>query len=122
MTDPKGKKLPANYMDLVYVPAPELSWSVGKDGIVEFRMEHKGFFPKIAQTFFHKPRFSQIRMDAYGSTLWQALDGKNTVFDVLGVMEAAFPDEREKMLNRVVAFLRTLQTNRLIVERHSPQP
>ena len=110
----KTRKLSANYMDLVFSKNAEIQWRVKEDGFVEVDMENKGFFNSVAQKFFHRPRVSHIALDKYGTTLWLTLDGTATVNDVLNKMNEAFPDERDKMLNRVVQFLTTLETWKFI--------
>ena len=110
----KTKRLSANYMDLVFVKNEDRPWNQKENGIVEIQMENKGFFNAVAQKFFKRPRFSHISLDAYGSKLWLSLDGKNTVMQIVQVMEEAFPSEKDKMLNRVVHFLTTLETNKFI--------
>ena len=111
----KTRTLSANYMDLVFTKNAEIQWRVKDDGLVEVDMVNKGFFNSIAQKFFHRPRVSHIALDKYGSTLWLALDGTATVNDVLNKMNEAFPDETDKMLNRVVQFLTTLETWKFII-------
>ena len=110
----KTRKLSANYMDLVFIKNADILWRVKEDGIVEVDMVNKGFFNSIAQKFFHRPRVSHIALDKYGTTLWHALDGTATVNDILEKMNEAFPDEQDKMLNRVVQFLTTLETWKFI--------
>ena len=106
---PKTKKLSANYMDIVFVRNESRPWRQKNDGIVEIDMENTGFFNALAQKFFHRPRVSHISLDKYGSALWLALSGNATVNDVLQKMNEAFPAETDKMLNRVVQFLATLE-------------
>ena len=110
----KTRKLSANYMDLVFTKNAEIQWRVKEDGLVEVDMENKGFFNSLAQKFSHRPRVSHIALDKYGTTLWLALDGTATVNDLLNKMNEAFPAERDKMLNRVVQFLTTLETWKFI--------
>ena len=110
----KTKRLSANYMDLVFVKNEDRLWNQKDDGIVEIDMENKGFFNVIAQKFFKKPRISHISLDKYGSTLWLGIDGKNTVNDLLIIMQESFPREKEKMLNRIVQFLTTLELHSFI--------
>lgn len=110
----KKKKISQNYMDTVLVPNPERKWSEREDGIVVIHMENKGFYHRIAQKFFHRPKVSHIALDNYGTAVWKALDGKHTVYDVVCLMQEQFPDERELMLNRVITFLHTLQVNRFV--------
>lgn len=111
----KTRTLPANYMDLVFTKNAEIQWHVKDNGFVEVDMVNKGFFNSVAQKFFHRPRVSHIALDKYGSTLWLALDGTTTVNDILNKMNEAFPDETDKMLNRVVQFLTTLETWKFII-------
>ena len=105
----KIKKLSSNYMDIVFVRNEEFPWRQKDDSFVEIDMENRGFFNWIAQKLFKRPRISHISLDKYGTKLWLALDGKATVNDVLLKMKNAFPEESEKMLNRVVHFLATLE-------------
>lgn len=114
---PKIKKLPSNYMDIVFVINENTPWRRKDDGFVEVDMENRGFFNAVAQKFFKRPRISHIALDKYGSTLWLALDGKSTVNNVLQKMNEAFPDEKEKMLNRVVHFLNTLEIHKFVVRQ-----
>ena len=110
----KTRKLSANYMDIVFSKNAEIQWRVKENNMVEVDMENKGFFNSIAQKFFHRPRVSHIALYKYGTTLWLALDGTATVTDVLNKMNETFPDESDKMLNRVVQFLTTLETWKFI--------
>ena len=105
-------------MDTVFIPAAGLHWQQGKDGMIVLDMVNTGFFHGIAQKFFHKPKVSHISLDAYGTKLWLALDGKRTVYQVVNAMEQAFPEEADKMLNRVVTFLRTLQIHHFICDKN----
>lgn len=113
----KKKKLPPNYLDIVFIPAKDLHWEQRKDGMIVLDMVNKGFFHTIAQKFFHRPRVSHIALDDYGTKLWLSLDGQRTVHQVVSAMEQSFPEETERMLDRVVTFLRTLQVNHFICDR-----
>lgn len=110
----KTKKLPANYFENIPVPREDHPWRTKKDGMVEVDMENKGFYHSIAQKFFHKPRVSHIALDKYGSAVWKSMDGKNSVMDIVHIMENSFPEEKDRMLDRVVTFMATLQRNRFI--------
>lgn len=116
----KKQKIDKNYLDIVFIPNPERKWSEREDGMVVIDMVNKGFFHSIAQKFFHKPRVSHIALDQYGTTLWKALDGNRNLFDVIHVMEEVFPDEKDRMLDRVVTFAHTLQVNHFICENSIP--
>lgn len=111
---PKKRKVSRNYMDSVYVPKEGQVWREKEDGSIEVDMEHKGFYHWIAQKLFHRPRVSHIGLDQYGSALWRGMDGSHTVYDLVLLMEEQFPEEQERMLDRVVTFMRTLEINHFI--------
>ena len=110
----KKLKISKNYFDGVPRRQEDRPWRVKEDGIVEIDMENKGFYHFIAQKFFRKPRVSHISLDRYGSVVWQSIDGKNTVLDVIHIMEKEFPGETDRMLDRVVTYLATLQRSGFI--------
>ncbi len=111
----KKKKVSANYFDSVPIRGSERPWRVKDDGLVEIDMENKGFYNTIAQKLFKKPRISHISLDKYGSVVWKNIDGKNTVMDIIHTMESEFPKEKDRMLDRVVTYLATLQQNGFII-------
>ncbi len=104
-------QVPANYLESIPHRGSAYAWKEREDGIVEIEMENKGFYNSIAQKFFKKPRVSYIALDVYGSAVWKLVDGKNNVLDVVHGMENAFPDEKDRMMDRVVTFMATLQSN-----------
>ena len=103
------RKIPLNYMDIVFAHNEKILWRQKENGSVEIDMENRGFFNAVAQKFFNRPRISHIALDEYGTQLWLFIDGKMTVNDIFSAMKKSFPDESEKMLNRVVQFLSTLE-------------
>ncbi len=110
----KKKKVSMNYMESIPTKNPERPWRVKEDGIVEVDMENKGFYHMLAQKFFKKPRISHISLDKYGSVVWQSIDGKNSIMDIVKTMEESFPDEKDRMLDRVVTYMAILQNNRFV--------
>jgi len=115
MSKKKTKKISQNYMDTIMLRNPGYKWSEHENGIVVIDVINQGIHHKIAQKLFNKPKTSHISLDKYGSVLWKAINGSNTVYDILNIMSDTFPDERDSMLNRVVAFMQTLQRNKFIL-------
>ncbi|MCH5332512.1 MAG: PqqD family protein [Agathobacter sp.] len=111
----RQNKIARNYMDIVPKHSPNRPWRVREDGMVEIDMENKGFYHSIAQKFFKKPRISHIALDKYGSVVWQNIDGKHTIYEIAQIMEQEFPEEKERMLDRVVTYFATLQRSKFIV-------
>ena len=114
----KKRKIPANYMESVPLHSENRPWRETDDGMVEVDMENKGFYHSIAQKFFHKPRVSHIALDKYGSVVWKSINGENNVMDIVHIMENAFPEEKDRMLDRVVTYMATLQRTKFITIKH----
>lgn len=108
------RKIPANYMEQIPMRDDKHPWRMTVDGMAEVDMEHNGFFDRIAQRVFKKPRTSHIALDKYGTVVWKSMNGENTIADIVQIMEEAFPDETDRMLDRVVTFIITLRHNGFI--------
>lgn len=108
------KTISVNYMDIVFVPAKDKKYNIDEKGIVTIDVVNTGFYNRLAQKLWHKPVVSHISLDKYGSQVFSSLDGTNTVNDVLQIMYECFPDEKDRMLDRVVTFFHTLETNSFI--------
>ena len=112
---PKAKVVSGNYMDKIPHISEGHEWRELDDSNVEVDMPHKGFYAKIAQKFFHKPAVSHIKLDEYGSVVWKSIDGERTIYDIVGKMNEAFPEEENDMLKRVITFISTLEMNKFVV-------
>lgn len=110
----KKQKISQNYFDSVPHRREDRPWRLKEDGMVEIDMENTGFYHFIAQKFFHKPRVSHIALDQYGSVVWKSIDGRSNVMDIIRIMEKEFSGETDRMLDRVVTYLATLQRSGFI--------
>ena len=54
----KKKDAGKNYLDFVPVRNPSFDFNVADDGIVTIAVEWQGFYHRIAQRFFRRPRVS----------------------------------------------------------------
>ena len=111
-----AKKQKENYLNYIPVRNAQNSWEE-KDGLVTIHMVHRGFYSKIAQTFFHMPRVSHIDLDAYGSFLWKRIDGETTVGALAEALKAEFGKEAEPLYDRLVKYMQILRNNRFILFR-----
>ena len=121
------KKDSKNYLDYVPVKNPEVEYEIGDDGIVTVYIEWNGFYHRIAQKFFKRPRVSDVKLDGYGSFVWLAIDDVKDVHQLSKELDEKYPkmeqlskelDEKypkmEKSLSRLIKFLEILHDNRLI--------
>lgn len=106
--------IPQNYMDKVPFKASERPWQENENGIVEITVTHTGFYARLAQKYFKKPQISYISLDNYGTVVWKNINGKNTIYDIVKLMEKAFPNEKYRMLERIVTYMAALETNKFV--------
>ena len=85
------KKQSENYLEYVPVRTPETEFTVDETGIVTLTKEWTGFYNRIAQRFFHKPRVSHIALDGYGSFIWKLIDGERDVYAISQKLDTAYP-------------------------------
>ena len=102
-----------NYLDYIQVKDPEIQYHTDEKGIVTLEIEWKGFYHRIAQRFFHRPRVSDIKLDAYGSFVWLIIDDISDVHQISKKLDEKFPG-MEKSLSRLIKFLEILHDNHLI--------
>ena len=90
-----------NYLD--YVPSHNTvyTYTKNKRGLITIRVPNTGWINQMAQWFFGMPKVSSIQLDAYGSYIWEQIDGKR---DVLA----------EPLYERLIRFLETLRENKYI--------
>ena len=103
-----------NYLDRTPVRNPAMEYTVNDQGLVTVEVEWTGFYHRVAQKFFHKPRVSQIHLDRYGSFVWLQIDGEKTVHRLSLALEEEFGG-MEKSLARLIKFLEILHDHRFIV-------
>lgn len=111
----RKKVLPPNYMDFIPMKNPAFHWELNDKGRVVIDEPNTGFFNRIAQRFFHRPKVSHISLDGYGSYIWKLIDGKNTMYDISEEVKAHFGKKAEPLLNRLVEFFRILKSHDFIL-------
>lgn len=102
-----------NYLDYIPVRNPEIEYETDDKGIVTLFVEWKGFYHRIAQKVFRRPRVSDIKMDEYGSFVWHCIDDTKDVHQLSKELDVRFP-KMEKSLSRLIKFLEILHDNHLI--------
>ena len=110
----KKKKISnQNYMDFIVVKNPEIEYETNDKGQVTVMIEWRGFYHRIAQRFFKRPKVSAIKLDDYGSFLWQSINDQKTVHQLSLDLQSQFP-KMEKPLARLIRFLEILKDHHLI--------
>ena len=102
-----------NYLD--YIPQVNKKWELTKEGMVEITVENTGMFNRIAQKVFKKPRYSFIKLDEFGSCVWQEIDGKKTIYEIGQILKVQHQKAADQLYERLAKFMGILERNRYIV-------
>lgn len=108
-----SKKIAENYLDHIPVKNPEIEYETNESGKVTVFIEWKGFYHRIAQKIFRRPRVSDVKMDDLGSFVWLSIDDEKDVHQLSKELDAKYP-KMEKSLSRLIKFLEILHDNHLI--------
>lgn len=103
-----------NCLEFIPTRNKKISWSV-KENIVILEIERKGFFDKIAQKFFKRPKKSYIRLDELSSFVWLNIDGKRNINDIAMLVREKFKEKAEPLYNRLITFFKILYDNKFIL-------
>jgi hypothetical protein len=110
-----AKRQKENYLD--YIPRPNRLFETRQNekGHVEIIKEHRGFYNRLAQKLFHKPKVSSIEMDDFGSFIWRCMDGKRSIFEIGQEVKKEFGEKAEPLYERLSQFVKVLYSERFIV-------
>lgn len=107
-----------NYLDYIPVINKNNKWNIIEDDIVQINVINKGFFNRIAQIFFKRPKVSKIRLDEYGSIVWKYIDGNKSINEIADSVridfDDKFNDEDEVFYRKLVKFIHILKENKFI--------
>jgi len=106
---------------LAVVPIQALTSEPGENGTVVL-IRPKILSPRWTWVLrmMKKPNY-RVKLDARGTAVWQACDGKRTVAEVVEVVGSAFPEEPDTTL-RTALFIRELARGKFLNLFHRPDP
>lgn len=103
-----------NYLD--YIPKHNSLYTWEKeDGLVTVKVQNKGFFNRIAQLIFRRPKYSYIHLEEFGSFVWEQIDGKKSIYEIGQEVKRQFGDKCEPLYERLSKYMVTLRNNGYIV-------
>jgi len=93
---------------LLYIPQRKHDdWEV-RNGRVYLNFYHNKPVEKFIRWLFKKPYKSDIELDERGTTVWQLMDGKRTVYDISKELSNKFGDDEKTSNKRLIMYLRYL--------------
>ena len=91
-----------------------LRWTQSEEGKVTLEIDNVGFFNRIAQKFFNKPKVSYIHLDTVGSIVWPLIDGEKNILALGEDVKEKFGDECEPLYERLAKFFQILSSYNFI--------
>jgi len=99
-----------NYLEKVPKINTLIKWNTDEQGKVTLEVENTGFFNKIAQKFFKKPKISYVHLDEIGSFVWPLIDGKTDILKLGELVESKFGDDAKPIYERLAKFFQILES------------
>lgn len=109
-----ARKKPDNFLDYVPVRISKHEWTADGNGRVTVHMLHDGFYDRIAQRCFHRPRVSRIDLDEQGSFVWQLIDGRRSVGQIAVLVGERFGEAADPLYERLTQYMKILYNNGFI--------
>jgi len=97
------------------VRCPDYRWSKDENGIVTLEIDNTGFFNRLAQLLFRKPKTSYVHLDETGSFLWPELDGKKNITELGILVKERFGEAAEPLYERLAKYFQILNSYGFIV-------
>jgi len=86
----------------------DFEWSTNDEGLVEIKVpKFTSNFGKSFCKVIRKDNIFCAKMDKFSTIVWKKSDGKNSVKDILNILEKKFPNE-ENLDQRLFLFLQQM--------------
>lgn len=93
---------------------PHIAWSKDEEGLVTLEIENTGFFNRIAQKFFKKPKISYVHLDETGSFVWPIVDGEKDLIKIGECVKEHFGEKAEPLYERLAKYFQILESYHFI--------
>ena len=110
----RKEKLSGNYLEKIPVRSSYINWKESESGKVTLEIENIGFFNRMAQKFFGKPKISYVHLDAMGSFVWPIIDGNKDILAIGKDVKDKFGEECEPLYERLAKFFQVLESYNFI--------
>ncbi|MBQ9142167.1 MAG: PqqD family protein [Lachnospiraceae bacterium] len=106
----KENKISENYLERRPIRPARIKWSTDEEGIVTLDIENTGFFNRVAQKLFKKPKVSHIHLDKLGSFVWPLIDGEKDIIALGVLVKEQFGEEAEPLYERLAKYFQILES------------
>ena len=110
----KKEIISENYLERIPVPNGNLRWKSDEDGKITLLIENTGFFNKMAQKFFKKPKTTFVHLDDMGSFIWPLMDGERDIIEIGKLVQGHFGEAANPLYERLAKFFKVLESYNFI--------
>lgn len=103
-------KIAENYLDRKPIRNENIKWTVDDNDKITLHIENKGFFNRIAQKLFGKPKVSFVHLDSNGSFIWQLFDGQKDLTEIANAVDAHFGEAAHPLYERLAKYCQILES------------
>ncbi len=111
----KKNVISKNYLEKIPERNPLIKWSQTDDKKVTLEIENTGFFNRIAQKVFKKPKISYVHLDETASFVWPLIDGEKDIILLGEDVKAEFGEKAEPLYERLAKFFQILESYNFIM-------
>ncbi len=87
-----------------------LAFEVDEEGKVTLLIENKGFYNRIFQKLFKKPKITYIHLDEMGSFIWPLFAEDKNIVELGKEVSERFGDEAEPLYERLSEYIKRLES------------
>ena len=110
----KKKTASENYLEKIPLRSSLLRWTQGNDGNITLEIENTGFFNRMAQKLFKRPKVSYIHHDKLGSFVRPLIDGEKDILSIGESVKEKFGQDAEPLYERLAKYFQILESYNFI--------
>jgi len=107
-----NKKSEENFLDIIPIKV-HLNYKK-QDGNIHLVFTHNSLIQRFLRWMTNKKKISTLELNGLGTVVWENIDGKNTIYDIINILLEKEEDTYESMQERVFLFIRLLKNKKYI--------
>jgi len=117
----KRMKKTDNFLMLVPQKSMRYQWKTDSQGLVEIIIPRETLLDKMVRMFIDTPKVMRIHLDALGSCVWRAIDGRRNIHEIGMILEREFGEKVMPLYERLITYITILKNNKFIIlDKHPP--
>ena len=104
-----------NYLEKIPLRHPDIDWTVDGNDAVTLEIKNRGFFNRVAQKLFKRPKISYVHLDENGSFTWNNIDGEKDIIAIGKDVDEHFGEAAHPLYERLAKFFQILESYHFIV-------